>query len=99
MEGRGQHHQLREKAQQKGRGQTRRRRYIRETLTGYGQYVITHEILHNFGLKHPNDNGLDPNFTQKDTVMSYRWDGNYYGIAPLDQQALQYLWGADPGIA
>ncbi len=70
----------------------------RETLTGYGKYVITHEILHNFGLKHPNDNGLDPSFTQKDTVMSYRWDGTYHGIGTLDHQALQYLWGADPGV-
>lgn len=70
----------------------------RETLTEFGQWVITHEILHSFGLTHPHNEGLAPGFTQTETAMSYNWDGTYHGIAPLDQQALQYLWGADPGI-
>ena len=68
----------------------------REVLSDWGKYIITHEILHNFGLEHPNDNGYDPNFTTRDTLMSYNWTGTYQGITDLDQQALQYNWGTDP---
>lgn len=70
----------------------------KKVLSGWGKYVITHEILHNFGLEHPNDDGYDTGFTQADTVMSYNWDGTYHGIGHLDQAALQFLWGVDPAI-
>ena len=66
---------------------------IKETLTEYGKYVITHEILHSFALSHPMNDGRAPGFTQEDTVMSYNHDGNYYGIRPLDVAALQAVWG------
>ena len=66
---------------------------MKETLTEYGKYVITHEILHSLSLSHPMNDGRAPGFDQEDTVMSYNFLGTYQGIRPMDIAALQTVWG------
>jgi len=63
------------------------------SISEYGKWVITHEILHGFGLTHPNDDPYAAGYTQDQTAMSYNWQGVYHGISELDQSALQTLWG------
>lgn len=67
----------------------------KEVLSDYGKYVIAHEILHNFGLEHPHDDGYAKGYTTDDTLMSYNWEGEYNGLGILDQQALQHVWGTE----
>ena len=61
--------------------------------------VITHEILHVFGLSHPNNVGSEPGFTWTDTAMSYNPPGSQTGlmnsshITDLDREALNLIWG------
>lgn len=63
-------------------------------LTTWGRYVIAHEILHSFGLSHPDQDGYNPDFNTKDTLMSYNWKGGWKGsLGSIDTDALQDLWG------
>lgn len=57
------------------------------------QHTVGHEILHVFGLSHPHDNGYHPDFTNRETLLSYNFDGVYRGITSLDASALQEIWG------
>lgn len=66
-----------------------------DSISEYGKWVITHEILHGFGLTHPNDDGYAPGYTHDQTAMSYNWQGVYHGIGVIDQGALQTLWGVN----
>ena len=58
------------------------------------KYTIAHEILHVFGLSHPNDNGYDTGFDTNSTLMSYFFTGQYNGLGPLDEATLIDIWGA-----
>lgn len=64
-------------------------------LTKYFKRVIGHEILHTFGLSHPNNNGKEPGFDVTDTIMSYNKDENFKWhntMGPLDVAALEAIW-------
>ncbi len=70
--------------------------------------VILHEIGHAIGLYHPHEGILlAPDLDNHDnTIMSYNWDwsGYDYGLlrdtlAPLDIQALRYLYGANSNLS
>ncbi len=64
-----------------------------QELSIRGKNVITHEILHTFGLSHPLDDGNAPGFDWSDTAMSYNlapFTGS--GITHLDTLALASIW-------
>ncbi len=77
-----------------------------------GAHVLTHEVAHALGLKHPHSEegalgiSSDPPFlpelenTKKWTQMSYTnsddYDANVLELSPLDIAALQYLYGPNP---
>jgi hypothetical protein len=64
-------------------------------MTDYGKYVIAHEILHGFGLSHPEKDGRTPGYTTKKTLMSYNWRGGWKGALPqMDVDALTSIWGS-----
>ncbi|WP_063402769.1 DUF4214 domain-containing protein [Prochlorococcus marinus] len=79
-----------------------------EKLNSIDKSTIVHEIGHALGLSHPNGDGLDPNFTSADTIMSYRHpmgteygsskEGWPIGFSDLDLKTLKKLWGAEDDI-
>ena len=66
-----------------------------DVLTTFDKYVISHEILHVFGLYEPNGNGYSKGFDTADTLMSYNPDqtGYTFDITSRDAHALQLAWG------
>lgn len=64
---------------------------------GQGGYaVLVHEILHGLGLSHPM--GLSSTYDNaKYTVMSYNGSYTFTTPAPIDVQALHYLYGIPEG--
>lgn len=73
---------------------------------GWAFNLLLHEIGHAMGLEHPHDGTiLDPLLDNHNyTLMSYNWEWDGYvapnypdraTLAPLDVDALQYLYGAD----
>jgi hypothetical protein len=61
-------------------------------LSTIDKYVIGHEILHGFGLDHPEGVGSNTAFNSHDSLMSYNLSGNSQ-ITSLDAQALSSIWG------
>ena len=61
-------------------------------LSSETKYVINHEILHGFGLMHPDNDGFNEAFNANDTLMSYNRTGNSQ-LTKLDLAALSSLWG------
>lgn len=73
-------------------------RPLPEQLAASTKRIINHEILHAFGLSHPDDDGHAPAWDTDDSIMSYRLVGDLdYGlnssIGHHDVQALQEIWG------
>ena len=66
--------------------------YDRDGLSYFTEYVITHEMLHGFGLMHPEDSGYNSKFNTSDTLMSYNHTGNSQ-LTDLDLAALSQVWG------
>ena len=60
----------------------------------FTKYLITHEVLHAFGLSHPFDDGRHPSYDTYDTAMSYNINGDsFVPLRPADITALQQIWG------
>ena len=56
--------------------------------------LINHELLHAFGLSHPNNDARAPGFNYAITQLSDNHDRNHtYALTALDKQALQLAWG------
>lgn len=67
----------------------------------YGFEVLLHEIGHAFGLEHPFEAPVLPEFenTQNNTVMSYTSNGiNDIGLKLYDIAALHYLHGVNKNV-
>lgn len=60
--------------------------------------TIMHEIGHLFGLKHPYDDGANPSYTMKDTIMSYNDKYPSAIYTDSDIAAMQALWGPDQKV-
>ncbi|EDY37300.1 hypothetical protein CPCC7001_178 [Cyanobium sp. PCC 7001] len=56
--------------------------------------TIKHEILHVLGLDHPYGSGFNPDYTTKDTIMSYNHRRRYFDATRSDYAAVAELWGA-----
>ena len=63
-------------------------------VNAYSELIIVHEVLHTFGLSHPNNNGPEEGYDTDGTLMSYNWKGSFSGMTDLDKAALGYIWGA-----
>ena len=73
-------------------------RPLKQVLQAVSKRILTHEVLHVFGLSHPDDDGYNAAWDTNDSVMSYNTVGSWeYGInfdvSPLDAGALQSIWG------
>jgi hypothetical protein len=88
---------LRERYRRKGRWRTRLVKQpplVEKQLGPWAKHLITHELLHGFGLNHPQGNGFSPAFSFATTQMSYRPDPAFsWSITPLDADALVAIWG------
>jgi len=59
--------------------------------------VIKHEIGHALRLDHPGDNGFYPQYTTRDTIMSYSWKQfSSFDYRPLDRRALRETYTLAP---
>ena len=54
--------------------------------------VVVHEILHTFGVGHPQGTGRSPHYNSDDTVMSYNFTGTFRGMSELDKRTLSSIW-------
>ena len=67
----------------------------KQRVSNYNRRLITHEILHTLGISHPFEDGANPNYTNRDTAMSYNflaW-GIKNPLMSADVAALQEIWG------
>ena len=73
-----------------------------EYITAAAERVIAHEILHTFGLSHPDNDPNQADWSHLDSLMSYDWGPGLHGvnseISELDGIALQEVWGVDPSL-
>ena len=69
------------------------------TIPTESAYVLLHEIGHALGLDHAKFDPEDYRINIKDTIMSYRRDGNSLSdkifFTDLDIKALRTLWGVE----
>ena len=69
------------------------------TLSTESAYVLLHEIGHALGLDHEKFDPGNYRINIKDTMMSYRTDGNSLSdkifFTDLDIKALRALWGVE----
>lgn len=87
------------RAKRRGRrlAKGRKVRPLRQVLQSASKMILTHEILHTFGLSHPDNDGLNPAWDTNDSVMSYNLVGDWkHGVnsdvSALDTAALLSIW-------
>lgn len=71
----------------RGNNTPERRAYRR-----HAHYVITHELLHTFGMEHPYGDGYNPNYDTSDTAMSYNCQQCFDGFTDIDLDNLRTFW-------
>ena len=62
-------------------------------LTRVEKYIVTHEIGHAIGLRHPYDQPRNPLYSTRDTIMSYNGPVRT-SFSGSDWLAIQSIWGS-----